>query len=206
MLGAGGHARVLLAALKAQLLKVSGCIAKDRPEAPWPADIEYLGSDDALLRLNAGETALVNGVGSIRSMALRKKLFELGKQRGFTFVGVRHPSAVIDPTAEMGEGAQVMAGAVVQCSAKIGHDTIINTGALIDHDCWIGAHSQIAPGACLGGAVKIGEAVHVGLGARIIQGVNVGDGALIAAGAVVISDVGPATVVAGVPAQRVQGR
>ena len=46
----------------------------------------------------------------------------------------------------------------------------------------------------------------IGENATILKGVNVGYGAVIAAGAVVVKDVKPYTVVAGVPAREVKKR
>jgi tetrahydrodipicolinate N-acetyltransferase len=53
--------------------------------------------------------------------------------------------------------------------------------------------------------VRIGDRVWIGTRAVVLKGVTVGDGAVLAAGAVVVRDVPPRTVVAGVPA-RVVGR
>ncbi len=52
--------------------------------------------------------------------------------------------------------------------------------------------------------VNIGDRVWIGMGANILPGVTIGDNAVIAAGAVVVKDVAPNTVVAGVPAQYVR--
>jgi len=71
---------------------------------------------------------------------------------------------------------------------------------VIAHDTTIGAHSFISPGAVLAGFVRTGRCAWLGLGAKVIENVTVGDGAVVAAGAVVLSDVAPFTLVAGVPA------
>ncbi len=48
--------------------------------------------------------------------------------------------------------------------------------------------------------IKIGNHVWIGLNVTILKGVTIGDGAVIAAGSVVIKDVPPRALVAGVPA------
>ena len=50
-------------------------------------------------------------------------------------------------------------------------------------------------------SIKIGNHVWIGLGAIIFKGVTIGDGAAIAAGSIVLKDVPPNSLVAGVPAQ-----
>jgi sugar O-acyltransferase (sialic acid O-acetyltransferase NeuD family) len=201
IIGAGGHARVLLSALGAANVRVSGCIARERPGELWPSSIEYLGTDAALQDLDADSTVLVNGIGSTRSTALRQQLFELGKGSGLSFLTVLHSKIFIDEATLLDEGVQVMAGAVVQCGVVLGANSIINTGAIVDHDCRIGAHTHLGPRTCLSGTVNVGNGVHVGAGATVVQGINIGDGAMIAAGAVILDHVPPGVAVAGVPAK-----
>lgn len=78
-----------------------------------------------------------------------------------------HPSAIIDPTAQIGEGTVIMAGVIVQAHAVIGNHCIINTGATVDHHCVLEDFVHIAPGAHLCGNVHVGEGTLVGVGVGI---------------------------------------
>jgi len=60
---------------------------------------------------------------------------------------------------------------------------------------------HIATGARLTGGVQVDSRAHIGAGAVVRQLIRIGEGAVVAAGAVVIRDVAPHTVVAGVPAR-----
>jgi serine O-acetyltransferase len=51
---------------------------------------------------------------------------------------------------------------------------------------------------------RIGDGVFIGAGARVLGPIRVGADAVIGANAVVVSDVAPAAVVAGVPARQIQ--
>ena len=73
------------------------------------------------------------------------------------FATAIHPSAIISPSAKIGEGMVVMAGSVINADAVIGKHFIVNTGATIDHDCVIGDYCRIAPGANISGGSHIGE-------------------------------------------------
>ena len=199
ILGAGGHARVLVDALRAINMTIAGCIAPQAPDADWPPGIAYLGADSVLVNHNPAQIRLVCGLGGTRSNEPRRYLFDKAKAAGFTFHTVVHPRAMIADEVAIAEGTAVMAGAILQTGCKLGANVIVNTGAIIDHDCYIGAHAHIAPGACLSGGVTVGERAHIGTGASVIQGVTIGADAVLAAGCVVVRDVPAGLVIAGVP-------
>jgi UDP-3-O-[3-hydroxymyristoyl] glucosamine N-acyltransferase len=71
-----------------------------------------------------------------------------------------HPSAVIDPSAHLGEGVSVGPLCVIGPEARIGAGTVIGP------QCHIGWQAQLGPGCQLREAVRIGA--RVTLGARVI--------------------------------------
>ena len=99
----------------------------------------------------------------------RKRVVEAEKGSG-PFATLIHPTAWVSPTARLGEGSVIMAGAIVQAGAVIGAHCIINTGASVDHHCIIEDFVHIAPGARLCGAVRVGEGTLVGVGVGIAPG------------------------------------
>lgn len=199
LLGGGGHARSVVAALTLAGRPLRGYLA------PVPAGglegIAYLGGDEHLDLLDPAEVELVNGLGTAASTAPRRDLHEAVVRRGFSIAPVLHPSAFIDPGVHLGSGVQVLAGAIVNVGADLRKGALINSGAIVEHDVIVAAHAHVAPGAVLAGGVRIGESTLVGLGARILQGVEVGSGSVVGAGAVVIRDVPNDTTVVGVPAR-----
>lgn len=201
LLGGGGHARSVLAALRAQGLTVRGHLAPQPGELG--DDCPHLGGDDLLGTLDRDDVLFVNGLGSTASTAARRALYERAAAQGFRAAQVIHPRAVVDPGAQLGDGVQVLAGALVNVGAVVGENALINSGAIVEHDVTVGAHSHVSPGAVLAGGVRIAQGAHVGLGARVIQGVTVGSGSVIGAGAVVIEDVPAQSVVVGVPARTI---
>lgn len=165
--------------------------------------VPVIGGDEEITKYSTETIRLVNGRGSVLVDLHRSELFEHFKSVGYQFANVIHPSAIIALDVVLSEGAQIMAGAVVQTGCRIGINAIINTCSVVDHDCHIGDHVHISPGATLSGGVRVGENAHIGTGATVIQGVQIGRNSLVAAGAVVIRAVPDGTKVAGVPAREI---
>lgn len=204
LLGAGGHARALVAALTMTGVTIRGYLAPERSEGF--ADLEWLGDDGALGDFDPTETEVVNALGSTKTLALRRRLYDQVTASGFTVASVIHPRAFVDPSAILGTGVQVLVGAIVNAGTRVGSNSIVNSGAIVEHDTIVGDHSHIAPGAVLGGSVIVGSECHVGLGSCVIQEVGIGSGSVVGAGAVVLRDVGTHTTVVGVPAHPIHGQ
>ena len=201
VLGGGGHAKVLIDTLHIQSVEVLGITDPDPGKTKESLlGVPFIGDDDIILGYSPDEILLVNGLGTTRITPSRKQLFLKFKKSGYCFANVIHPSAVISSYARLGEGVQVMAGAIIQTESFIGDNTIVNTKVSIDHDCQIDPHVHLAPGVTLSGEVHVGEGAHIGTGAVVIQGIQIGKESLVAAGAVVIKDVPKGAMVRGVPA------
>ena len=80
--------------------------------------------------------------------------------------GIIHPSAIIDPTATLGEGVEVGAGVVIGRDVEIGAGTIIGPNAVIGDGVVFGPHGTIGANASISHAI-IGAQVHVYPGCRI---------------------------------------
>jgi UDP-perosamine 4-acetyltransferase len=190
LLGAGGHAKVvldLLQALDRQVIGVCDPGLADQGILQW-RDLPVLGSDEAVEQHHPDSIELANGTGSLPGNHLRRRLHAQFTRQGYRFATLIHPSAIFGSGIELGQGVQIMAGVIVQADTHIGDDVILNTGARIDHDGEIGNHVHIAPGAVLSGDVRVADGCHIGSGVVIIQGVRLGRGAVIGAGTTVLSD------------------
>lgn len=210
VLCAGGHARVLVDILRRRGQAVAAMVDNDPSlHGKRIHDIEVIGSDEIVLGRDPKSVRLVNALGNVprvgdSALVPRRRLYETFKEKGYKFIQVCSADAVVSKDVDLGEGCQIVTGAIIHTDSLIGANTIINTGAQLDHDCRIGAHSHIAPGAVLSGCVVVGNECHIGAGAVIVQGVSIGDGALVGAGALVLNDVPSGTTVLGNPARRVR--
>jgi len=79
-----------------------------------------------------------------------------------------HPTAIIDPSAQLGERVSIQPHAVIEAGARIGDDTIIGAGTYIGHETVIGSACLIYP------RVTIRERSRVGLRVIIHSGAVIG--------------------------------
>ena len=184
VLGTGGHAKVVIEALRSGGARPYACLDK--------------GEEGALDGVSPRSVALANGVGTGPA---RRRLFERFRAKGFRFPPVTAASAVVARSAVVDEGAQILTRAVIHPDARIGANAVVNTAAIVEHDCVVGDHAFVGPGAVLCGEVVIGMGAFIGAGAVILPGVRVGADAVVGAGTVATRDVAAGVKVCGVPAR-----
>ncbi|SHF80893.1 UDP-perosamine 4-acetyltransferase [Modicisalibacter ilicicola DSM 19980] len=206
LLGAGGHAKVVLDLLQALERRVLGIC--DPVLAAQGADIwrglPVLGDDTIINRYEPASIELANGTGSLPGKPLRRRLHAHFNRLGYRFATLVHPHAHVGSGVKLGQGVQLMAGVIVQADTCLGDDVILNTGARVDHDSVIGDHVHLAPGAVLSGNVQVGEGGHIGPGATVIHGVRIGVGAIVGAGTTVVRDIPAWHQQTGQPARKSQ--
>lgn len=195
VLGAGGHAKVVCSALRAQRRSIAA-IFDDRLELrgqlldgiPIVGPIaEIPDTSDSICIVAIGDNA--------------KRRAVAGLFRSVRWTNAIHPHSWVDPTATLGPGSVVFAGAVVQASAIVGHHVIVNSGAIIEHDCVLGDFVHLGPGSRLAGAVSVGPGAMLGVGSSVIPGKRIGEWSVLGAGAVLVSDLPDGVTALGVPAR-----
>lgn len=197
IMGAGGHGQVVADALKQ--MEVA------EPVAFVDEDRELHGKKIMGIPVPGGNAAIssINHDGIVIALgdnALRKRIFNELRDAGENLFTVIHPSAIIAPDVEIGEGCMILAGAVINTQAEIKDNTIINTNSTIEHHNQIGPHAHIAPGSTLGGEVVIGEEAMVGIGATVLPRIRIGEKSILGGGSTAIKDIPGNAKAAGIPA------
>jgi sugar O-acyltransferase (sialic acid O-acetyltransferase NeuD family) len=205
IIGAGGHARTVVAIAQAALGGAADSVAV--------LDVRF----DATERL-LGATLVAGPIRrSIDSVEARSFVVAIGDNRqraewfavladlGRPIASLVHPSALIGPEVTIGRGTVVAAGAILGPCARIGEDCIVNHGAIIDHESVVGDHSHVAPGVRIAGRVTIGRFSMIGIGASVKDQLHIGEAVIVGAGSVVVDDVPDGATVIGVPARAVPG-
>jgi len=201
LIGAGGHAHVVLDAARLSGWTIDGLVDRDASSREIDG-VRVLGDDTALADLRKrGATHAVVAVGSLQPGALRAELFGRLRASGLEPAVIVHPAATVASSASLGAGTVVFAGAIVNSGAVIGNNVIVNTGAIVEHDCRVADNVHLSPRCVLGGNVTVETTAHIGIGATVLQGITIGARALVAAGAVVTGDVPSGATVMGIPAR-----
>jgi sugar O-acyltransferase (sialic acid O-acetyltransferase NeuD family) len=189
LIGASGHAKVILDCLKNAGVIVRGMFDKN-DSLKTLKGIPVLGD----YTFQNVEEPLLIAIGNNKVRAQISKQFALK-----SFAKAIDPSSIIADDVKIGDGTVVLHGTIIQSSAVIGNHCIVNTAASIDHDCVLGDYVHIAPKVALCGAVRVGEGTLVGVGAVVIPGVHIGKWCTIGAGTVVTKDIPDYAVVVGNP-------
>jgi carbonic anhydrase/acetyltransferase-like protein (isoleucine patch superfamily) len=111
-----------------------------------------------------------------------------------------HASASVAPSAQLGPGVWVHPQATIASMARLGAGCCINRNASVGHHNVLGDFCRLNPGAHTAGHCVLESGVTMGMGAVCREGVRIGTGAQVGAGSVVLKDVAPGDVVAGIPA------
>ena len=196
ILGAGGHAKVVADILLSCGHSVKGFL--DDRVTGAVLGLPVLGRLEDAPRFSF--CRFVIGIGD---NALRESLAARFNLPWHTAV---HPAAVVSREAEIGEGAVIMAQAVVGPSARVGRHVIVNTAAVAEHDYVVEEFAHLSPRAVLCGGVQVGRRAHIGAGAVVLPGLSLCADTVAGAGAVVTANVDVPCVMAGVPARMLRPR
>ncbi len=180
VIGAGGHGRSVAEAI--MLLGRDELVGFVDDGAGANAKVwtyPILARTDLLHTLRAHADAMVVAIGN---NAVREKLHVRVQDAGFELPSVIHPMAFVSPTAIVGAGCAVMAGAVIGTEAQLGEGVIVNCGATVDHHCMVNAFGHLGVNACMAGGSVLGHRAWMQAGSALGYGVQVESGVVLAPG------------------------
>ncbi|WII71812.1 acetyltransferase [Bdellovibrio sp. 22V] len=95
---------------------------------------------------------------------IRKLWHESLEKNDYNLPWLKHPTAEVSASAQIGSGTLIAAKSFVGPDAKVGRGVIVNTAAILDHDSSIGDFSHLSQGAIACGGAQISAEVLIGPG------------------------------------------
>lgn len=199
IIGAGGFGRELWHWIRSAggptARLVAGFLDRDPRRLDGHGIDRPILGDPAMFRPGADDGFLL----AIGIPGVRRAVADDLVSRGARLLSFVHPTAVVAPTARIGDGAIICPLAVVSDSVSLGRCTLVNYHASLGHDATTGDYCVLSPNAALGGAAHLGDDVFLGLSASVGPGRRIGSRSKVAANSAALADVPADALVVGVP-------
>ena len=140
---------------------------------------------------------------AIGDIDVKKRLVMELKKKGAKFLTLIHPTALIVPTAKIGEGVIICPFVTVCDHAQLGDFVMMNIYSTCGHDGKVGKYCILSPYAILNGFVALEDEVFLGTHSTVIPYKRVGHKSKISANSVVMRDVPANKIVFGVPGKAI---
>ncbi|MBA4095184.1 MAG: hypothetical protein C0484_00235 [Rhodospirillum sp.] len=196
ILGAGRHGRNAADIFRWMERPILGFLDDTQSPGTKIVDIEILGGFARardLLDRAAMHVAIGNPV-------IRRQLSDDLRERGGVLASAIHPSTVISPYAELGDGLFIAPYVRLASRCKIG------SGCILDPYCTVGGDSDLGPYVMMAAHCSLVAGSRIGAGAFVgthvsILGVSVGASSIVGAGSVVTRDLPENVRAFGTPAR-----
>ncbi|WP_440616719.1 NeuD/PglB/VioB family sugar acetyltransferase [Cysteiniphilum sp. 6C5] len=199
VIGAGGHAKVVVDAILAQGKYTIQAVIQDDP---IPENGKTILGYEVIHSSHLSGKKIDCFIVAIGCDNTRKEQFLKYKKQGYHAATIIHPQSIIARNVIVSEGSVILAGVIINPDSNIGANVIINTGVIIEHDVSILSHSQLSPGAVVCGGCCVDEKVYIGANSVIRQCIHIVNDSIIGCGASVVCNITESGTYVGVPAKR----
>ena len=180
IVGAGGHGRSVAEAVAlAGEYEIAGFLDDGLDVGQGVMSWAVLGRPDAAAALRHVADSVIVAIGN---NALREAMTEQLQALGFALATVIHPRAFVAPSAVVGSGSAIMAGAIVGTEAQLGRGVIVNCGAVVDHHAKVHDFGHLGVNACMAGGTVLGRGAWMQAGAAMGYGVELPANAVLQVG------------------------
>jgi sugar O-acyltransferase (sialic acid O-acetyltransferase NeuD family) len=204
LIGGGGHCKSCIEVINSTgIYAIAGILDVKEKVGTTVLGYQVIGEDQELDRFPNSEYHFLVTVGQVKSVLVRKNIFERLKAANKTLATIISAHAVVSKYSTIGAGSVIMHGAKVNAGAVIGENCIINTNANVEHDCQVGNHVHVSTNAVLNGDCIVNDGAFIGSNSVLVQGVKIGAGVVIGAGSVVNRAVLEPGIYAGNPCRKI---
>jgi len=199
VVGAGGFGREVLqwarAAWPDRVARIAGFLSDDPSRlADHDSGLTIVASPEGFVPEPGDALLLAIGI-----PAVRRRVAEALQLRGAKFLTLIHPTAIVAPTAEIGEGSILCPYSIVSDSARVGRCALLNYHASLGHDASVGEYAVLSPYATLGGNAQIAEDVFLGMHASVGPSRRIGARSKVSANSCALADAPTDSIIYGVP-------
>lgn len=201
--GAGGFAREMFWMLDSFLdsqYRVISFVVDDKYYDSSPKDIYGIPvrREDYLLDYSS-HVGIVMAIGSNDA---RQEIYNKFKDCPYvSFPIVVHPSTIIAPDVEIGEGTIIRGASLLSVNVKVGRGVILNGSTNLGHDVTIGDFCSVMPRSTISGNVTIKDKTAIGAMSFILEKKTIGSNTVVAPGSVVLRSFPDNVIVMGNPAK-----
>jgi len=116
-------------------------------------------ADDFPEKIDKGyyDTVLITIGSSLKTMSIRKALFDSYKEKGIRFTNAVADNVSIRRATCFGTGNIIPHNCYFGTGTSIGDNNSFSYGVLVGHHCSIGSNNLFAPGVAIAGCVSIGD-------------------------------------------------
>jgi len=132
---------------------------------------------------------------AIASNSHRRRIVQQFLDGGAGFVTVRHPMAIVSPSARVGEGCILAPNVNVGPNVSVGDYSLLNARCSLGHDTVLGSFNVVSPNVSFSGGTRVGDDNFFGINSATKPGIVVGNRNKIEAGMVLDRNIGDDQVV-----------
>lgn len=158
---------------------------------------KVLGSIDSIAEY--ASLPNLNVVIGISSPIVRDSIVKKLASIKLTYPNFISKNVWLSKNVSLGKGVILYPGVSINYGTVINDFVIMNMNCAIGHDCTIEEYASLAPGVNLGGFTKIEQGASLGIGVSTKQNIKVGRLAVVGGQSMLIRDIAPESIVAGVP-------
>jgi sugar O-acyltransferase (sialic acid O-acetyltransferase NeuD family) len=133
---------------------------------------------------------------------LRQKIVQKLDSQNLKRATYIHPSAIVDSTAQIGEGTFVAPFASVFFQASVGKDCIIGPYSMVSHRSVLGRSVVMHPYSVVAGSSTLGDYCLLGLRSTVIDKINICSQVVVGAGSMITKNIDHAGTYVGSPARK----
>lgn len=135
------------------------------------------------------DTVILTMGSTLKTMAFRKELFEMYKEKEIKFTNAIANDANIRRAVKIGEGNVIMHNCYIGTGTTIGDNNMISYGMNLGHHSVLGSHNLIAPGLTTAGCVEIGDQCIIMTSVKTRNVVKIGNNVVLPVGYAVDCDI-----------------